>query len=91
METIKIKPNSAPCLPPLTLTRAKQDEKTIFANIEDYEYRLERALVVMDRQRCPLSRADGELYNQMCDAVADYIIDNDLAEEYDFDVEQIVV
>jgi hypothetical protein len=86
----KNNPDSAPCLPPLTLSRARRDEKTIFANIDDYEYRLEHALFVMDRQRCPLARADGALYNQMCDAVADYIADNGLAADYDFDVEQIV-
>lgn len=90
MESITINPNSTPCLPPLTLYRAKQDEKTIFANVEDYEYRVQRAMVKIDRMRCPLSQADGELYNEMVEAIEDYIADNDLAEDYDFDPEDII-
>jgi len=35
MEGIVITLGSSPCLPPLTLYRAKQDEKNIFDNIED--------------------------------------------------------
>lgn len=90
MESITINPNSTPCLPPLTLYRAKQEEKTIFANVEDYEYRVQRAMVKIDRMRCPLSQADGELYNEMVEAIEDYIADNDLAEDYDFDPEDII-
>ena len=90
MESITINPNSTPCLPPLTLYRAKQDEKTIFANVEDYEYRVQRAMVKIDRMRCPLSQADGELYNEMVEAIEDYIADNDLNEDYDFDPEDII-
>ena len=90
MESITINPNSTPCLPPLTLYRAKQEEKTIFANVEDYEYRVQRAMVKIDRMRCPLSQADGELYNEMVEAIENYIADNDLAEDYDFDPEDII-
>jgi len=90
MESITINPNSTPCLPPLTLYRAKQEEKTIFANVEDYEYRVQRAMVKIDRMRCPLSQADGELYNEMVEAIEDYIAENDLAEDYDFDPEDII-
>lgn len=90
MESITINPNSTPCLPLLTLYRAKQEEKTIFANVEDYEYRVQRAMVKIDRMRCPLSQADGELYNEMVEAIEDYIADNDLAEDYDFDPEDII-
>lgn len=90
MESITINPNSTTFLPPLTLYRAKQDEKTIFANVEDYEYRVQRAMVKIDRMRCPLSQADGELYNEMVEAIEDYIADNDLAEDYDFDPEDII-
>ena len=90
MTTIVVSPSSRPCLPPLTLTRAKQDEKTIFANVDDYEYRVQRAMVTMDKMRCPLSHADNALYEEMRDAIDDYIADNDLAEDYDFDPEDII-
>ena len=90
MESITINPNSTPCLPPLTLYRAKQEEKTIFANVEDDESRVQRAMVKIDRMRCPLSPAAGELYNEMVEAIEDYIADNDLNEDYDFDPEDII-
>lgn len=90
MECIFINPNSTPCLPPLTLYRAKQDEKIIFANIEDYEHRLQRALSVIGRMRCPLSQADGELYDEMNEAINEYIEENELSDEIDFDVEDII-
>ena len=90
MESITINPNSTPCLPPLTLYRAKQDEKTIFSNIEDYEHRIEKAMVTMDRMRCPLRYADNALYEEMRDAVDDYITDNDLNKDYDFDIDDII-
>ena len=90
MEGIVITLGSSPCLPPLTLYRAKQDEKNIFANIEDYEHRLQKALTIIGRMRCPLSHADSELYDEMNEAIQEYIYENDLSLEIDFDVEDII-
>ena len=90
MTRIIVSPSSHPCLPPLTLYRAKQDEKTIFANVDDYEHRVQRAMVTMDRMRCPLSHADNALYDEMRDAIDEYIMDNNLAEDYDFAIDDII-
>lgn len=49
--------------------------------VEDYEIRLNHAWDVMDKWRCPLSYADERLFNDMLDAICDYVSDNDLDEE----------
>lgn len=41
-------------------------------NVEDFEVRLQLALKRMDRMRCPLSMADGMLYDEICDSVEEW-------------------
>lgn len=41
---------------------------------------VERAMTIIDRQRCPLYQADPELDNQIYDLMEEYGQDNDLAE-----------
>lgn len=50
----------------------------ISENVEDYEYRVQHAMTIMDRNRCPLCYADLQLCNEIQDAVDDYCFDNDL-------------
>ena len=77
----------------LTLERAKELEDEIFANIEDYHYRVERAMVKMDRMRCSLAHADSELYNEMLDALEEFKEEHELSEDDKnggFDPEDII-
>lgn len=41
---------------------------------------VERAMTIIDRQRCPLCQADPELDNQIYDLMEEYGQDNDLPE-----------
>lgn len=41
---------------------------------------IERAMTIIDRQRCPLYQADPELYCQIYDLMEEYSEDNDLPE-----------
>lgn len=41
------------------------------------------ALETMDRDRCPLSMASPQLYNEMQDAIADWCDENETAYEFD--------
>ena len=59
-------------------------------NIEDFEVRLQLALKRMDRMRCPLSMADGMLYDEIVDAVEEWCDDNDVSLEYDEDFNEII-
>lgn len=59
-------------------------------NIEDYEIRLQLALKRMDRMRCPLRMADGELYDEIVDAISEWFEDNEISIDYDFDFEEII-
>ena len=60
----------------------------VIDNVEDFGERYHKALTKVDRMRCPLSMADCELYDEICDMVDDWCEDNgDDADEYD--VEEI--
>ncbi len=74
----------------LSLQYLKEHENEIFGGVEDYDYRLERAMVKMDRMRCPLILADSELHNEMTDALCDYLNDNEAEMEDYFTPEDII-
>ena len=59
-------------------------------DIEDFEVRLQLALKRMDRMRCPLSMADGMLYDEICDSVEEWCDDNGFSLEYDEDFNDII-
>lgn len=59
-------------------------------NVEDFEVRLQLALKRMDRMRCPLSMADGMLYDEIIDAVEEWCDDNEVSLEYDEDWDEII-
>lgn len=59
-------------------------------NIEDFEVRLQLALKRMDRMRCPLSMADGMLYDEIVDAVEEWCDDNEVSLEYDEDWDELI-
>ena len=59
-------------------------------NIEDFEVRLQLALKRMDRMRCPLSMADGMLYDEIVDAIEEWCDDNEVSLEYDEDFNEII-
>ncbi len=59
--------------------------------IENYEARVQLALDIIGRNRCPLYLADSRLYSQMADAVQEYIADNELDIDPDeIDIEDLM-
>jgi len=55
-------------------------------NVEFFEERLQMALNKMERNRCPLSFADQELYDDITNAVEDWCDDNEVCyDEVDWD------
>lgn len=62
------------------------------ANIEDYELRVQLALGVMERMRCPLNMADAGLYDEMYDCACEWAEDNDYSVDLidGIDVEDIL-
>ena len=52
-------------------------------NIWNFEERVQMALTKIDHWRCPLSQADGTLYNDIQNAIAD------CGADYEIDVEEI--
>ena len=59
-------------------------------NIEDFEVRLQLALKRMDRMRCPLSMADGMLYDEIVDAIEEWCDDNEVSLEFDEDWDELI-
>lgn len=59
------------------------------ANIEDWEPRVQIALGIIERNRCPLSMADASLYGQIRDCIDEWCEDNDMDGE-DFDEEDVL-
>lgn len=41
-------------------------------NIEDYDEKVSMAWGYMDRMRCPLRKADGELFDEMTDTICEW-------------------
>lgn len=67
----------------------KEHLDEVFAEVEDLNYRVEKAMVTMDRMRCPLSHADRQLYDEMYNVLCDWCYDHDLDVD-DFNLEDIV-
>ena len=64
----------------------------IIDNVEDFEPRYKHALSIIGRDRCPLRMADPMLYDDILDAGADWMVDNDTSDgsEFpDYDIEEI--
>lgn len=71
------------------LTNAPADMvQYVIDNVEDFEPRYEHALNVIGRNRCPLSDADYDLFEDINDAMSDWAFDNDVDED-EFDIEEI--
>lgn len=60
------------------------------ANIEDYEPRVQVAIGLIDRMRCPLSQADPSLYDSMQSCAEEWAEENDVELDEDFDVEDVL-
>ena len=62
------------------------------AQIEDYELRVQIALGLMDRMRCPLRMADASLYDEMERCACEWAEDNDYSVDFieGIDVEEIL-
>lgn len=60
----------------------------VIDNVDDFGRRYQKALTKIDRMRCPLRMADGDLYDDICDNVEDWCSDND-KEFDDYDVDEI--
>lgn len=58
-------------------------------NVEFFEERLQLALNKMERNRCPLSFADQELYDDISNAIDDWCWDNEVNNE-DWDYEDLI-
>lgn len=52
----------------------------VISNVDDFERRYDMALDKIDHYRCSLSFADSNLYDEICDAIAEWRNDNDLPE-----------
>lgn len=63
----------------------------IIDNVSDFEPRYQRALEIIGCNRCPLRMADYTLFSDICSAMADWAVDNNVSdEEFDeFDIEEI--
>lgn len=59
------------------------------ANIEDWEPRVQIALGIIERNRCPLSMADASLYGQIRDCIDEWCESNDMNGE-DFEEEDVL-
>lgn len=61
-------------------------------NIEDYELRVQVALGIIDRMRCPLYMADASLYDRMYDLAQEWCDDHEISVDFfdDIDVEDIL-
>ena len=60
------------------------------ANIEDYELRVQVAIGLIDRMRCPLSQADPSLCDSMQSCAEEWAEENDVELDEDFDVEDVL-
>lgn len=58
-------------------------------NVEYFEERLQMALDKMERNRCPLSFADQELYDDISNAIDDWCLDTDV-DGSDWDYEDLI-
>lgn len=63
----------------------------VVSNVDDFERRYDMALDKIDHYRCSLSFADSNLYDEICDAIAEWRNDNDLPENDDIyeEIEEI--
>ena len=61
-------------------------------NIEDYDLRVQVALGLMDRMRCPLSMADASLYDQIEQYAGEWAEENGYALDFfeGIDVDEIL-
>ena len=59
----------------------KEIEALCHKNIEEYEPRVQHALNVMDRMRCPLSMADPSLADEIDEQMDEWMADHDWTEE----------
>lgn len=59
-------------------------------NIEDFEERVQLALKKMDRMRCPLRMADGELFDEMTDTICEWCEDNGYSVDFFEDLDEII-
>lgn len=61
-------------------------------NIEDYEIRVQRALDVIGRNRCPLYMADSALYDEILECAQEWCDDNEISVDFfeDIDAEEIL-
>ena len=70
----------------------KEMVQYIIDNVDDFESRYQHALSIIGRDRCPLRMADPILYDDILDAGADWIVDNDTSDGSEFpeyDIEEI--
>lgn len=61
----------------------KENQRDVFSTIDDYDLKSELAMGKMERDRCPLQMAFGELYNEMHDRLVEW------CDEYDLDPDEI--
>lgn len=63
----------------------------VVSNVDDFERRYDMALDKIEHYRCSLSFADSNLYDEICDAIAEWRNNNDLPENDDIyeEIEEI--
>lgn len=72
------------------MDKLKEIARYCAANIEDYEPRVQVAIGLIDRMRCPLSQADPSLYDSMQSCTEEWAEENDVELDEDFDVEDVL-
>lgn len=65
--------------------------KDMFEQCDINEGVISHALSIMNRNRCPLSYANDEIYDAIQSAISDFALDNGLSEDWqdDIDIEEL--
>ena len=69
----------------------KEMVQYVIDNVEDFELRYQHALGIIETKRCSLWYADGMLYDDIYDAMCNWMQDeyDCIPEDFDFDIEEI--
>lgn len=69
----------------------KEMVQYVIDTVEGFDARYARALDIIGRYRCPLQMADEGLYNDIYDAMCEWVNDEfeSYPEDFDYDIEEI--
>ena len=68
----------------------KEMVEYVINNVEDFEPRYQHALKIIGRNKCPLQRADYQLWSEINDEITNWCYENDIEfDDNDYDIEEI--